>query len=86
MEVDILRDGNEPGQGIAYLRDGTMVVVEQAADAVGTSVVIEVTSISQSRRGRMLFGTVSEDRRRNEDDDEESGRGAARAARQSDGA
>lgn len=66
MEVDILREGNEPGQGIAYLRDGTMVVVEQAAEHVGSSQVIEVTSINQSRRGRMLFGTVSVERRRSE--------------------
>ncbi len=64
MEVDILREGNEPGQGIAYLRDGTMVVVEQAAEHVGTTQLIEVTSINQSRRGRMLFGTVSVERRR----------------------
>ena len=83
MEVDVLREGNEPGQGIAYLRDGTMVVVEQAADHVGTTQLIEVTSINQSRRGRMLFGTVSVERRRSArtdkgSDDEDAG-GAARA-------
>lgn len=70
MEVDILREGNEPGQGIGYLRDGTMVVVEQAAEQIGSTTLIEVTSINQSRRGRMLFGTVSVDRRRSERDQE----------------
>lgn len=70
MKVEILREGNEPGQGIGYLRDGTMVVVEQAADQVGSTTLIEVTSINQSRRGRMLFGTVSVDRRRSERDEE----------------
>lgn len=64
MEVDVLREGNEPGQGIGYLRDGTMVVVEQAAEHVGTTQLIEITSINQSKRGRMLFGTVSVERRR----------------------
>ncbi len=63
MEVDILREGQEEGQGIAYLRDGTMVVVEHAADRIGTTQLIEVTSINQTRRGRMLFGTVSVERR-----------------------
>lgn len=67
IEVDVLREGNEPGQGIAYLRDGTMVVIEGAAEHVGTTQVVEVTSINQSRRGRMLFGTVSVERRRGED-------------------
>lgn len=70
MEVEILREGNEPGQGVAYLRDGTMVVVEQAAEHIGSTKVIEVTSINQSRRGRMLFGTISVDRRRSERDQE----------------
>lgn len=77
LEVDILREGNEPGQGVGYLRDGTMVVVEQAADHVGTTQLIEVTSINQSRRGRMLFGTVSEERRRSREDDELAARHVA---------
>ena len=66
MEVDILREGQEPGQGIAYLRDGTMVVVEDAADRIGTTQLIEVTSINQTRRGRMLFGQPSIERRSSE--------------------
>ena len=87
MEVDILREGNEPGQGIAYLRDGTMVVVEQAAEHVGTTQLIEVTSINQSRRGRMLFGTVSVERRRSERTGGGSGEeDAGREAVQTDGA
>ena len=63
IEVEILREGQEEGQGVGYLRDGTMVVVEGAAEHVGTTQTVEVTSINQSRRGRMLFGLVSVDRR-----------------------
>lgn len=70
MEVDILREGQEPEQGIAYLRDGTMVVVEKAGDKIGTTQLIEVTSINQTRRGRMLFGTVSVERRSRSREDE----------------
>ncbi len=80
MQVDILREGQETGQGIAYLRDGTMVVVEHAADKIGTTQLIEVTSINQTRRGRMLFGTVSVERRRSGRDDDDDGERAGEAA------
>lgn len=63
LEVDLLREGSESGQAVGYLRDGTMVVVEQADAHVGTTQVIEITSINQSRRGRMLFGVLGVERR-----------------------
>ncbi len=52
--------GTEPGQGVAYLEDGTMVVVDGAADRVGEQVPIGVTSLVSGRRGRMVFGAVRE--------------------------
>ncbi|MDX1659210.1 MAG: hypothetical protein R3343_10360 [Nitriliruptorales bacterium] len=55
VEVRVLRTGTDEGQGVGYLDDGTMVVVERAADAVGTDVRANVTSIMQNRQGRMLF-------------------------------
>lgn len=48
--------GTEAGQGVAYLEDGTMVVVEDGADHVGRDVEITVTSLVTGRRGRMFFG------------------------------
>jgi uncharacterized protein YacL len=56
----IVRPGREAGQGIGYLDDGTMVVVDSGAAAVGTDVRVDVTSIVQSRQGRMLFGAPAE--------------------------
>lgn len=55
LEISIVREGKEPGQGVGYLQDGTMVVVEDARDRVGSEVMVDVTSIVQSRTGRLLF-------------------------------
>jgi uncharacterized protein YacL len=55
LEVLVVRPGRDAGQGIAYLQDGTMVVIEGASDRVGASIEVDVTSIVQSRTGRMLF-------------------------------
>ena len=56
VRVPICRPGREPGQGIGYLDDGTMVVVDGGEQLIGHEVVIDVTSIVQNRQGRMLFG------------------------------
>lgn len=61
LELAIVREGKEPGQGISYLQDGTMVVVEEARQHVGSELMVDVTSIVQSRTGRLLFASVSED-------------------------
>lgn len=55
MELSIVREGKEPGQGVGYLEDGTMVVVEEADGDVGGSIEIVVTSVFQSSAGRMIF-------------------------------
>ncbi len=57
LELKVTRRGREPGQGVGHLADGTMVVVESAAEQVGETVGAEVTSILSSPRGRMVFGT-----------------------------
>ncbi len=56
MQVKIIKPGEEPGQGIGYLEDGTMVVVESAADRIGEMVRVVVTSVLQTSAGRMVFG------------------------------
>ena len=56
MSVKIIKPGEEPGQGVGYLEDGTMVVAEQGRDYIGRQVVITVTSVLQTSAGRMIFG------------------------------
>ena len=46
------------GQGVGYLEDGTMVVVEQGRGAIGQEVAITVTSVLQTPAGRMIFGRI----------------------------
>jgi len=55
MEVKIIKDGKEPGQGIGYLDDGTMIVVDHGKDYIGDNIDILVTSILQTSAGRMIF-------------------------------
>jgi uncharacterized protein YacL len=56
MEVRIVKPGEEAGQGVGYLDDGTMVVVEAGRDQIGRTVKIAVTSVLQTSAGRMIFG------------------------------
>jgi uncharacterized protein YacL len=56
LSVKIMKPGEESGQGIGYLDDGTMVVAEQAREYVGQEVSIMVTSVLQTSAGRMIFG------------------------------
>ena len=58
MNVKIIKDGDQPGQGVGYLEDGTMVVVEQGRDYRGQEVEITVTSVLQTSAGRMIFGKM----------------------------
>ncbi len=55
MAVYILRDGKEPGQGVGYLEDGTMIVVEGGKRHIGETIEVEVTSVLQTAAGRMIF-------------------------------
>lgn len=60
MRVLILREGKEPNQGVAYLDDGTMVVVDGARRLINKSVDIIVTSVHQTTAGKMIFGRLEE--------------------------
>lgn len=59
LGVRILREGKEEDQGIAYLDDGTMVVVEGGRNRLGEEVLVEVTSILQNPSGRMIFSRLA---------------------------
>jgi len=56
LMVRIVKPGEEVGQGIGYLDDGTMIVVEGARDHIGKEVNVNVTSVLQTSAGRMIFG------------------------------
>jgi uncharacterized protein YacL len=58
IEVRIVKVGEEPGQGIGYLEDGTMVVVESGRERLNQIVPIAVTSVLQTSAGRMVFGKI----------------------------
>ena len=56
LDVDIVKSGEEANQGIGYLDDGTMVVVDNGREHVSERVVVTVTSVLQTSAGRMIFG------------------------------
>jgi uncharacterized protein YacL len=58
LHVKVVKQGDQMGQGIGYLDDGTMVVVEQGRNAIGQEVTITVTSVLQTPAGRMIFGRI----------------------------
>ncbi len=60
MRVFLLKEGKEPGQGVAYLDDGTMVVVDNARRNIGRTIDIIVTSVLQTTAGKMIFGRFGE--------------------------
>ena len=56
MRVFILKEGKEYNQGVAYLDDGTMVVVDNARRMIGKTIITQVTSVLQTTAGKMIFG------------------------------
>ncbi len=58
MAIKIVKPGEESGQGIGYLDDGTMVVVEGGRERIGETVQLGVTSVLQTSAGRMIFGRM----------------------------
>jgi uncharacterized protein YacL len=58
MHVFISKEGKEPNQGVAYLDDGTMVVVDHARKLIGRNLDVAVTSVLQTTAGRMIFGRI----------------------------
>ncbi len=62
MRVFVLKEGKEYNQGVAYLDDGTMVVVDNARRLIGKNVDVIVTSVLQTTAGKMIFGRADETR------------------------
>ncbi len=58
MTIQVIRSGKEQGQGVAYLDDGTMIVVDGGRDHVGMTVDVVVTSVLQTAAGRMVFAKM----------------------------
>jgi uncharacterized protein YacL len=63
MRVFIIKEGKERDQGVAYLDDGTMVVVDNSRKMIGQNIDITVTSVLQTTVGKMIFGRYNEDAR-----------------------
>ena len=59
LELKLIREGKEPGQALAYLDDGTMVVVSDARNLIGKKVTARVTSVLQTQAGKMIFAKLS---------------------------
>ena len=59
LEVSIIQEGKESGQGVGYLDDGTMVVVEDGRNQLNKNVAVTVTKVLQTAAGRMIFGRVT---------------------------
>lgn len=61
IRVFVLKEGKEAGQGVAYLDDGTMIVVDNAKRCIGRNVDVVVTSVLQTTAGRMIFTRLKEE-------------------------
>lgn len=66
LRVFVLKEGKEPGQGVAYLDDGTMIVVDNAKRWIGRNIDVVVTSVLQTTAGRMIFTRLKEESEREE--------------------
>lgn len=66
LRVFVLKEGKEPGQGVAYLDDGTMIVVDNARRWIGRNIDVIVTSVLQTTAGRMIFTRLKEETEREE--------------------
>ncbi len=66
LRVFILKEGKEAGQGVAYLDDGTMIVVDEARRYIGKNMDVVVTSVLQTTAGRMIFTRLKEEPEREE--------------------
>jgi uncharacterized protein YacL len=60
IDVKIVKQGEEPSQGVGFLDDGTMVVVEQGREMIGRSTTVSVTSTLQTSAGRLVFARSNE--------------------------
>lgn len=61
LDITIIREGNQVGQGVGYLDDGTMVVVENGRSHIGETLAVTVTQVIQTERGKMIFATIGDE-------------------------
>ena len=61
MQTVVIKDGKEHNQGVAYLDDGTMIVIEGGRSAIGKAITVTVTSVLQTSAGRMIFAKPKEE-------------------------
>lgn len=64
MNILVLKEGKEQGQGVGYLDDGTMVVIDNAREFLGKAVAVSITSVLQTAGGRMIFSKLKDDIKR----------------------
>jgi uncharacterized protein YacL len=62
LRINIIQEGKESGQGVGYMDDGTMVVVENGKDYIGEYMDVNITKVLQTAAGRMIFARVEEER------------------------
>lgn len=61
LRINIMQEGKEHGQGVGYMEDGTMVVVENGKEFIGEYMEVNITKVLQTAAGKMIFGRVDED-------------------------
>lgn len=61
LRLAVIREGNQYGQGIGYLEDGTMVVIENGKNHIGENVDVHVTQVIQTERGKMIFAEIRDE-------------------------
>ncbi len=64
LRINVIKEGENPDQGVAYLEDGTMVVIERGKKYIGQQTEVAVTSVLQTTTGKMIFTEVKEEPRR----------------------
>lgn len=62
LRINIMQEGKEHSQGVGYMEDGTMVVVENGKEYIGEYMDVNITKVLQTAAGRMIFGRVDEER------------------------
>ncbi len=62
LSINVIQEGKEVGQGVGYMDDGTMVVVENGKDYIGEYMEVTVTKVLQTAAGRMIFARVEDER------------------------
>jgi uncharacterized protein YacL len=68
MPVTVIKEGKEQNQGVAYLDDGTMVVIEDGRKHIGEHMNVVVTSVLQTVAGKMIFAKIQEEEEEEDDD------------------